>query len=160
MKLFANGASNEKDLATVKDNTKLNNKDVDVEDLVASNATKKTVKELDGKVNSFAVPIDNGQRAESEEARRCLRHLWLYERRMDRGLFCALGFIIILCLIGMATSIGGALYLKFRPHGNTTPAYNHVVPVSLHSLIVCQLIVVVTRLAFPFSPLLVIFCYI
>jgi len=69
------------------------------------------------------VPINSA--AEEEQARQCLRHLWLYERRMDKGLFCALGFIIIPCLVGMATSIGGALYLKFRsqPVANSTPTH-------------------------------------
>ncbi|KAI1280437.1 hypothetical protein HDE_13407 [Halotydeus destructor] len=50
-----------------------------------------------------------------------LRQLLRYEKRMDKGLLCALGLIIVLCLLGMGTSIGGALYLKFRSsHRNQT----------------------------------------
>jgi len=127
MKLFANGLSNDKDLAILKDNEKFN-KDVSVDDITTSNATKKANEAKSSNVNSFAVPINSA--ANEEQARQCLRHLWLYERRMDKGLFCALGFIIILCLVGMATSIGGALYLKFRsqPIANTTPT--HIAPES------------------------------
>lgn len=137
MKLFANGTSNDKDFAILKDNEKFN-KDVDSEDVVASNATKMTYK--DGKVTSYVVPIDASETKEEEQASRCLRHLWLYERRMDRGLFCALGFIIILCLVGMATSIGGALYLKFRSHGNSTPM-SLIVPVSRYKFLLFLLLI-------------------
>jgi len=56
------------------------------------------------------------------EANHGVRRSALSERRIDRGLLCALGLIIILCGVGMITSIGGALYLKFRNQPNKTIA--------------------------------------
>jgi len=99
---------------TSSSETKPNNKDVNIEDVVISNATK----ELEAKGGVYSIPIAPESGSDQRNVNRGLRHLLLYERRMNRGLFCALGFIVILCILGMATSIGGALFLKFRSHGN------------------------------------------
>jgi len=91
---------------------KPNNKDLAQEAVMMSNP----IKEMEAN-GVYAIPIAQ-EPIDHRNVNRGLRHLLIYERRMNRGLFCALGFIVILCLLGMATSIGGALFLKFRSHGN------------------------------------------
>lgn len=125
MKLYPKGASNEKDFAALKDKA---SKDVEYDaDIYASNATKKLDDEKVIPISKpYTIPIRDAPRVEEQNsANRGQRHNFLYERRMDRGLFCALALIIALCLLGMATSIGGALYLKYRHNHGHPQSLNH-----------------------------------
>jgi hypothetical protein len=110
MKLLPKSEVNNKDAAAAKDMEKCKQfDDVDIK-------MDKKRNNLESTIIGLPDNMDNNQ----NQRNRNLRNLLTYERRMDRGLFCALALIIVLCLLGMGTSIGGALYLKFRSSNNNT----------------------------------------
>jgi len=120
MKIYSKTSINDKEAAVIKDNGLL------ADDVDLGKAASKKAAEA---ASTVAIDVREENCADQNRMNRGLRHILVYERRMNRGLFCALGFIVLLCLLGMATSIGGALYLKFRASARVNDA-NQLYPVA------------------------------
>ena len=145
MKITAGNLSASKDVASSKE--KIINTEVEVEDIVISNPTKsQTAKEEEafGKSSSENALTGIGGGSSHVEGYPSMANIDFtpndsyyqnlkYKQRMDRGLFCALTLIIVLCILGMGTSIGGAIYLKFRSTHTNNNNISLTVPPSVSS---------------------------